>query len=394
MLIGLIGKPSAGKSTFFKASTLAEVEIASYPFTTINKNEGVGFVRVECPEKELKLKCKPNHGYCIRGQRFVPIKLIDVAGLVPEAHKGKGKGNQFLDDLREADLLIHILDASGKIDETGNPTENYNPARDIEFLENEIDMWIFNILEKNWKNLVRKSKTGGEKLGYEIAQQLSGLKINENHIKAVMKKLELSERGDAWSSSHLLEFAKEIRTISKPIIIAANKADIEEAKKNIERLKNEFPDKIMIPCSADSELALREAMRAGLIDYIPGDKGFEIKNQLNEAQKRALETINKNVLSIYGSTGVQSCLNKAVFSFLNYIVVYPVENENHLTDKNNNILPDALLLKQNSTCLDLAYAIHTDIGNAFIGAIDCKTKKKLGKNSILQNNDIIKILTK
>ncbi|MEM2090019.1 MAG: GTPase, partial [Candidatus Pacearchaeota archaeon] len=158
MLIGIVGKPNVGKSTFFKAATLAEVAIAPYPFTTIKPNEGVGFVRVECPDKELGVKCKPNHGFCLHSQRFIPIKLLDVAGLVPGAHQGKGLGNQFLDDLRQADVLIHVVDASGLTNEEGKPTEGYDPCRDIRFLEEEIDMWFYTIITRNWKTLTRKLK--------------------------------------------------------------------------------------------------------------------------------------------------------------------------------------------------------------------------------------------
>src|SRR3989338_6474207 len=110
MLLGLVGKPSAGKSTFFKAATLAEVAIASYPFTTIKANQGVGYVKIDCIDKEFKVQCNPNHGFCINGKRFVPVDLLDVARLVPGASEGKGLGNQFLDDLTKADALISILD--------------------------------------------------------------------------------------------------------------------------------------------------------------------------------------------------------------------------------------------------------------------------------------------
>ena len=98
MLIGIVGKTNCGKSTFFKAATLANVEIANRPFVTLKPNQGIGFVKVECPEKQAGKKCSPNHGFCVNGERFIPIKLIDVAGLVPEAHLGKGRGNEFLDD--------------------------------------------------------------------------------------------------------------------------------------------------------------------------------------------------------------------------------------------------------------------------------------------------------
>src|SRR3989344_5096943 len=156
MLIGLVGKPSCGKSTFFKAATLAEVEIASYPFTTIKPNHGVGYVKVECIDKEFKTQCQPNHGFCIDHWRFVPIDLMDVAGLVPGASEGKGLGNQFLDDLRQAAVFIHIVDSSGTTDIEGKSTQGYDPCKDVRFLEEELNVWFYNILMKVWKTFARK----------------------------------------------------------------------------------------------------------------------------------------------------------------------------------------------------------------------------------------------
>jgi ribosome-binding ATPase YchF (GTP1/OBG family) len=398
MLIGLVGKPNAGKSTFFKACTLAEVEIANYPFTTIKANEGIGFVRVKCPEKELKelkekqKKCNPQHGFCMNGERFVPVRLVDVAGLVPEAHKGKGRGNEFLNDLMEADLLIQVLDASGRTDAQGNPTQNYDVEEEIEFLRNEVDMWIYGLLENKWKSISRKSHT--TKLSEVLSEQLSGLKIKTDTVKEVMKLLELSEKADGWTEAHILEFAREIRKRSKPIIIAANKADRSEASENIKRLKEKYSETLIVPCSAESELALREAGKDKLIDYIPGNKEFKITGNLSEQQKHALNIINKDVLGIYNSTGIQQCLNEAVFKFLKYIVVFPVENEHHFTSKKGNILPDAHLLPQHSTSLDLAFSIHSDIGKNFLAAVDCRTGKKLGKDSELRDSDVVKIMAK
>ncbi len=392
MIIGLVGKPNVGKSTFFKAATLANVEIAPYPFTTIDANEGVAYVKVECPEKLIGKKCSPNHGFCIDGNRFVPIKLVDVAGLVPEAHKGKGRGNEFLSDLSEADCLIHVVDVSGRTNENGEPTENYNVIKDIDFINKEIEMWIKGILTRNWQTLERKAKQTS--LVKEISEQLSGLKVKEETVKEIISKLNLDEKGN-WTDTDLLDFSIQIRKKSKPMIIAANKADLPESKENIKLLKERFPDTLIIPCSADYEIALKEASKLGLINYIPGDDSFSITNpeKLTESQKKALEKI-EDYLKKWKSTGVQECLNKAVFEFLNYIVVYPVENENKWTDSKNKLLPDALLLPQGSTALDLAFSIHTDIGKNFMSAIDAKTKKRLGKDSKLNNHDIIKILTK
>ena len=394
MLIGLVGKANTGKSTFFKALTLAEVAIAPYPFTTLAPNEGIGFVKTACVEKEFKTKCKPKHGYCLQGNRFVPVKVMDVAGLVPGAHKGKGRGNQFLDDLREADILIHILDASGRTDAEGKPTEGYDVCYDIRFLQEEIDLWFYAVIGKNWGVYAREQEKG-EKLSKILAEKLSGLHVNEEMIKKAMKKLNLSELASEWNDTQLLEFVRQLRKESKPIVIAANKADLPEAASNIKKLRKEFPDLLIIPCSAETELALREAARDNLISYMPGSDKFEIlqEEKLNEQQKKALSFI-KNYLEKHENTGVQQCLNAAVFDFLHYIVVYPVENEKHLTDKDGNILPDAFLLPQQSTALDLAYTVHTDIGNSFIAAIDARTKKRLAKDYQLKDKDIIRIMTR
>lgn len=395
MLIGIVGKPNVGKSTFFKASTLAEVAIANYPFTTIKANEGVGFVKVKCPEVEFKTKCQPNHGFCINNWRFIPVKLLDVAGLVPGAHLGKGLGNKFLDDLRQADVLIHIVDVSGLTNEEGKPAENYDVAKDIKFLEDEIDKWFYGIVGENWKTLTRKVQISEEKPVDILANQFSGLKITTNMVKESMRNCNLSENFSVWSEEQLLKFVRELRKLSKPLIIAANKCDMPKARENIEKLKKEFPNLIIIPCSAESELALREATRDNKINYIAGEKTFSlIDDKLTEQQKKALHFVQTKILDVYGSTGVQRCLNEALFSLLKYIVVYPVENENHFTDSRGNVLPDAILLPQDSTALDLAFAIHTDIGNKFVAAIDARSHKRLAKDYRLKNDDIIKIITK
>ena len=254
-------------------------------------------------------------------------------------------------------------------------------------------MWLFGILEKNWHSIARKSQTAGKPLSSEIAQQLSGLKINEDNVKEVIKKLELSEKASHWNDSHILEFVKEIRKISKPIIIAANKADLPDSYENIEHMKEQFPDMTIIPCSGDSELALREAVNHGMIDYLPGDRDFKIIKTQNEKQKKALSFIKENVLEPYGSTGVQQVLNSAVFDFLHYVAVFPA-GTNKLTDSKGNILPDCYLMPPNTTALDFAFKLHTDLGKNFVKAIDVKTKKPVGKDYIVKHLDAIEIVTR
>ncbi|MEM4325978.1 MAG: redox-regulated ATPase YchF [Candidatus Pacearchaeota archaeon] len=395
MLIGLVGKPSSGKSTFFKAATLVDVNIASYPFTTINPNRGIGYVKIDCVDKEFSIKCQPKHGFCIKGNRFVPIEIIDVAGLVRGASEGRGLGNKFLDDLRQADAFIQIVDVSGTTDSEGRlliePT--HDPREDILFLEEELDKWFFSILMKAWKNFIKKFETNYEKnFPKEVAKQFSGLKINEEHIENILKKNYFPERISSWNEENLKKFSSYLRRESKPMIIAANKIDLEKGEENYIKLKSSFPKEQIIPCSADYELALKEASKSSLIEYTPGDKKFEIKGTLNNKQKDALERI-KIIIDKFGGTGVQTILNSVVFDILKHIAVFPVSDPNKLSDTKGNILPDCLLLPNNSTALDLAYSLHTEFGKNFIRGVDVRTKKTIGKEYKLKNRDIIEIIT-
>ena len=396
MLIGLIGKPSVGKSTFFKASTLAEVEIASYPFTTIKPNHGVGYVKVDCIEKEFNTKCNPNHGFCINGHRFVPVDLMDVAGLVPGASEGKGLGNQFLDDLREADVFIHIVDASGTSDAEGkllSEGESRDPCDDVRFLEDELNKWFFNILVRAWKSFARKAELEDSNFAEAVAKQFSGLKVNEDQVKSVLLKLGLPERAYNWNDSQLMGFAAGLRNESKPMIIAANKCDHPNASENIKKIQQGFPCSLVYPCSADSELALREAAKKGLIEYIPGESHFKIVEQLNDKQTAALNRIKETVLDVYKGTGVQEILNLAVFDLLKYIAIFPA-GAKKLADSKGNVLPDCFLLPPGSTAWDFANFLHTDFGKNFVKAIDAKTKQARGKDYLLKHRDALEIATR
>ncbi len=392
MLLGLVGKPSSGKSTFFKAATLVEIAIANYPFTTIKSNHGIGYVKIDCIDKEFGVKCNPSHGFCVNNMRFVPVELMDVAGLVPGASEGKGLGNQFLDDLRQADAFIHIVDVSGTTDSEGKPTENHDPSKDIEFLENELNKWYFNILMRVWKNL-KKRADFKDNFSKAIAKQFSGLKVNEEHVKSILREIPFPKKAELWSSEQLLEFASILRKKSKPIIIVANKIDMEKSKENYEKLKKKFPEMTIIPCSADSELALKEADKHNLIEYVPGEEDFKITGKLGPKQKLALQKIKEEVLDKFGSTGVQDILNYAVFDLLKYISIFPA-GATKLADSKGNVLPDCFLLPQGSTALDFAYFLHTDFGDNFIKAIDARTKRVLGKDYKLKHRDALEIITK
>ncbi len=392
MLIGIVGKPNAGKSTFFKAATLADVEIANYAFTTIKANQAIGYVSTDCVEAEFNVRCRPRHGFCINAKRFIPVKLIDVAGLVPKAHEGRGLGNKFLDDLRQADVLILIVDTSGTTDEEGKPTTNYDVCNDVRFIIDELNAWMLQLLKKDWLMLKRKIKIEHISLVDALAEKFSGLKITHEQIKKAIAKAGLSETPDR-SDEQLENFVCCLRSIAKPIIVFGNKIDI-ASKQNITKLEQFCQQQglSVVFGSAEIELALREAAHHGLIKYVPGSSTFEIfaREKLNEKQRQALSKI-KMFLQEH-PTGVQEVINKAVFGLLKYKVVYPVENEK-LTDKDGNVLPDALLMPEHATALDLAEAIHSDLAKNFVAAIDVRTGKRLSKDYVLKHNDVIRIVT-
>lgn len=395
MEIGLVGKPNVGKSTFFTAVTTAEAHIAAYPFTTIEPNRGIGYVRSKCPHTELGRPCNPRNSLCRNGTRLIPVELIDVAGLVPGAHEGKGLGNRFLDDLRQASALIHIIDASGSTDAEGNPVDagSYDPINDVKFLEEEMDYWIFGILSSNWRRISKTAESMGKKPETMLFERLTGLGISEAQIHLAISDMDLPERPSTWKEDVILSVAKAIRKSSKPMIISANKADRAD-KENIKRLID-LKDYIVIPTSAEYELALRRAAKAGLIEYEYGAGEFRIlkPEDLNNAQKKALDKI-QSFLNEFGSTGVQKVIENAVFRLLDLITVYPVEDETHWTDHNGNVLPDAYLLPKGSTAKDLAYRVHTDLGDNFIRAIDARTGRVIGHDHELKDGDVIKIVAR
>jgi ribosome-binding ATPase YchF (GTP1/OBG family) len=395
MLLGLIGKANVGKSTFFNAATDLDVRSGNYPFTTLAPNVGITFARIGCVCREFGIQDNPISSLCIDGMRYIPVKLLDIAGLIPGASKGKGLGNRFLDDTRQADALIHVVDAAGSTDAEGRPIGpgTGDPIYDVQFVEEELDQWLASILQRDWISLVREVSNQSTKLEHVIATRLSGLSIKESEIASTTAELGLSRtRASNWSDNDILRFCKKLREKSKPIVIAANKADLHSAQHNIHKVKNVREN--VVPCSSELELLLRHATKKKKIEYLPGDSHFRIKEAalLNEQQKKALDKTSI-FLSKYGSTGIQEIINLTVFNLLKLIVVYPVEDELKLTDKRGNVLPDAHLLPAKSTPRHLAEKIHTDLGKGFLYAIDVRSKMRLGADYKLQNNDVIKIVS-
>ena len=388
--IGLIGKANVGKSTFFSAATETTVASGNFPFTTIEPNVGVAYVQSDCACKHFDLKHE--NPLCVNGTRLIPVKLIDVAGLVPGAHEGKGLGNQFLDDARQAEILIHVVDIAGTTDIQGQPISvgSHDPLEDIAFVQDEFDQWFVDILKREWDKITREIDQKRAKLTDGIAKRFSGLGIKDYQVHTVLQKQGLISRNPKeWNDSDIENFVKELRHNTKPMIIAANKADL---CKDLDILKK-ITDTV-VPCSAETELLLRKATKAGMINYTSGDTGFKIneEKEIPIPQQKALDLVNK-IFSKITSTGIQKILNSAVFDSLNLIVVYPVEDESKFTNKEGVVFPDTKLLPQDSTAKDLASLIHADIAKGFLHAIDCKTKQRISGDQKLKHGDVIKIVS-
>jgi hypothetical protein len=390
--IGLVGKPSVGKSTFFNAATMNDVPEGAYPFTTIDPAVGEAYVRVECAAPEFDATCTPSVGVCREGTRFVPVKLVDVAGLIPGAHEGKGLGNQFLTDLNEADVLVHVVDFSGQTDAEGEPTEGHDPREDIDFLETELDMWYLEILEKALEKYATAYDTAETDIEVTVAEQMSAFGIDKDEVKQLILRCDLTLDPETWDDADAERLAREIRKETKPILIAANKMDTPEAQANYEAITSDpdYEHLTIVPASAHAEKALKNAAEADVVDYTPGDETFEIVGAVSDEQEQGLEAI-RAFTSEYGGTGVQQAIERALFDVLGFIPVFP-GSANGKADSEGRFR-DCFLLPGDATTEDFAYHIHSDIGDGLLHGIDCRNGRQVGADHSLESRDVIELVT-
>jgi len=393
--IGLVGKPSVGKSSFFNAATMNDVPEGAYPFTTIDPSVGEAYVGVDCPAPEFEETCEPNHGFCRDDTRFVPVKLVDVAGLIPGAHEGKGLGNQFLSDLNEADVLVHVVDFSGETDIEGEPTEGHDPREDIDFLEAELDQWYLDILEKGIEKFesMYRGPNPGDEIGVEevLAEQMSAFRTNKDEIKRTVLAVDLELDPETWDDDDRFELAREIRKRTKPMVIAANKMDTPAARENYDEITTdpEYEHLTVVPASAHAEGSLKKADEAGVVDYTQGDADFEIVGDVSDEQADGLETIREFVTE-YGGTGVQSVIEAALFDELDAKAVFPGSASGNWS---KGPFRDCFVLPGYATAEDFAYTLHSDIGDGFLHGIDCRSGRQVGADTVLDHRDVVEVIT-
>ena len=372
--IGIIGKTNTGKTTFFNSATLSSSEISTYPFTTKIPESSIANAITLCVHMEFNVQDEPNNSKCTDGWRYVPVELIDLPGLIKDAWKGKGLGNQFLSIAAQSDALLHVVDCSGSIDASGKITEagTGDPVSDFADIEEELIMWYQKILEGN-RDKVSKNISSGTELVDAFTDLYMGIGVKKNHVIQALKISELEEKKfDDYDSQDTKQFAKILRKISKPTLIVANKIDVPGADKNFNRLRERYNEVITVPASADSELTLRRAEQQQLIKYSPGSEQFDIvkPEDLNEKQTNALNFIKQDIMGEYMRTGVQFAINVTVFKLLKMNAVYPVADETNLSDKKGHVLPDLILLKDGATVKDLANEIHTGLSKGLLHAKD------------------------
>ena len=288
-----------------------------------------------------------------------------------------------------------MVDASGSTDLEGQKTAqgSQDPMKDVEMVENEVDLWLLGIIKRDWEKASKLAEQLKTSVAPALAQRLTGIGIDEAMVEETLLKLRLkADRPLSWPPGSLEAFARTLRERNKPSLIAANKADLPSAAEKLPALRGS--GKTVIPCAAEAELLLRKAAEAGVIAYTPGDASFKVtKEGLTPAQTRALELVREKVMDVYGGTGVQQAIDQAYFGLLKAVVVYPVEDETKLCNKDGEVLPDAYVMNGGSTALDLARKIHSDLAQTFLYAMDARTGMRLSSDHVLRDRDIVKIVS-
>ncbi|ANZ74712.1 BA75_00985T0 [Komagataella pastoris] len=398
-LIGIVGKPSSGKSTTLNSLTDADAKVGAFPFTTIEPNRATGYLQVDCACSRFGKEslCKPNYGWCKNGRRFVPIMLLDVAGLVPGASQGLGLGNQFLDDLRQSDALIHVVDVSGTTDSNGKATRGYDPLQDIEWLQDEIRLWIEGNLHKRWGSIVRKHTATKASIVDTMQLQFGGYGAGRKLIDEALRNIKDLPPLDKWDNEWITRVVKSFMQVKFPTVLALNKIDHPDADKNVSKIMLKYPETNTVLTSAITEVLLRKLAKQKFIHYEEGTEFVDTYEDLGEDSglkpldeklAQRIETIRDLVLYRFGSTGVVQVLQVAV-GVLDLIPVYTVRNITTFTgNSGTNVFRDCVLLRRGTPVGSVARYI---MGEVTIAVIEGVGGKRISEDDLIDSgkNDIL-----
>lgn len=314
----------------------------------------------------------------------MPIELLDVAGLVPGAHMGKGLGNRFLDDLRHADALVHVVDVSGTTDAEGKATRGYDPSQDIVWLRSEIVRWIQGNLMQRWGNIKRRH-TATKSTSVETLQiNFSGYGSTAVVVARCLDRLQLKEPLQDWSDETVEQVVNAFVDEKFPTVIALNKIDHPDADKNIAKIAKMNDPKTLVLCSAISEVFLRRLAKQGFVRYVEGSEFVDTREdlieageadggglkELDEKLKTRIDNLRDLVLYRFGSTGVHQVLSRAA-ELLGLVPVFPVRNIGTFAsgDRDSGVFRDCVLVKKGSTVGDVYRKIMGDAPLAYVETV-------------------------
>ncbi|KAG7827216.1 hypothetical protein KL920_004876 [Ogataea angusta] len=398
-LIGIVGKPSSGKSTTLNSLTDANAKIGAFPFTTIDPNRATGYLQVDCACARFGKQdlCKPNYGWCSGGKRHVPVELLDVAGLIPGASQGLGLGNKFLDDLRQADALIHVVDVSGTTDAEGKATRGYDPVQDVEWLQDEIRLWIETNLKKRWGSIVRRHTATKSSVVDTLRAQFGGYGASASLIARAVDSIPNLPPLEQWDDRWITTVVQHFMKFKFPTVLALNKIDHPDADKNVSKILLKYPDSRAVLTSAVTEVFLRRLAKQNYIRYEEGTEFIDTLEDLgpdsglrplDEKLMQRIENIRDLVLFRFGSTGVVQVLQEAV-KILDLVPVFTVRNIHTFTGSSgDHVFRDCTLVKKGTSVGKVARQI---MGEVTIAAIEGVEGKRIsvddtvdaGKNDIL-----------